>query len=191
MKPINVGLLGVGTVGGGTFEVLARNQEEITRRAGRGIVITKIADKDLARARKIAGNAATVTADAYEVVNDPSIDIVIELIGGTSIAQKLILKAIENRKHVITANKALLATHGNEIVAAARAHGVMVAFEAAVAGGIPIVKTLREGADRQPNRMDRRHHQRHQQFHPLRDAGERLELRQCPEGSAASGLRRS
>jgi homoserine dehydrogenase len=94
MKPINVGLLGVGTVGGGTFEVLARNQEEITRRAGRGIVITKIADKDLARARKIAGNAATVTADAYEVVNDPSIDIVIELIGGTSIAQKLILKAI-------------------------------------------------------------------------------------------------
>src|SRR6476661_217353 len=145
MKPINVGLLGVGTVGGGTFEVLARNQEEITRRAGRGIVITKIADKDLARARKIAGNAATVTADAYEVVNDPSIDIVIELIGGTSIAQKLILKAIENRKHVITANKALLATHGNEIVAAARAHGVMVAFEAAVAGGIPIIKALREG----------------------------------------------
>jgi len=145
MKPINVGLLGVGTVGGGTFEVLARNQEEITRRAGRGIVITKIADKDLARARKIAGNAATVTADAYEVVNDPSIDIVIELIGGTSIAQKLNLKAIENRKHVITANKALLATHGNEIVAAARAHGVMVAFEAAVAGGIPIIKALREG----------------------------------------------
>ncbi len=145
MKPINVGLLGIGTVGGGTFEVLARNQEEITRRAGRGIVITMVADKDLERARKLVGTAAAVTADAFEVVNHPDIDIVIELIGGTTIAQQLILKAIENGKHVVTANKALLATRGNEIFAAAQKKGVMVAFEAAVAGGIPIIKALREG----------------------------------------------
>jgi len=145
MKPINVGLLGIGTVGGGTFEVLARNQEEIKRRAGRGIVIKMVADKDVERARKLAGSAATVTADAHEVVNSPDIDIVIELIGGTTIAQNLILQAIANGKHVVTANKALLATHGNEIFAAAQARGVMVAFEAAVAGGIPIIKALREG----------------------------------------------
>ena len=145
MKPIKVGLLGIGTVGSGTFEVLARNQEEITRRAGRGIVITMVADKDLKRARKLVGKTAAVTADAFAVVNHPDIDIVIELIGGTTIAQQLILKAIENGKHVVTANKALLATRGNEIMAAARKHGVMVAFEAAVAGGIPIIKALREG----------------------------------------------
>jgi len=145
MNPIKVGLLGIGTVGGGTFEVLARNQEEITRRAGRGIEITMVADKDLERARKLVGTAATVTADAFEVVNHPDIDIVIELIGGTTIAQQLILKAIENGKHVVTANKALLATRGNEIFAAAQTKGVMVAFEAAVAGGIPIIKALREG----------------------------------------------
>jgi homoserine dehydrogenase len=145
MKPINVGLLGIGTVGGGTFEVLARNQEEITRRAGRGIVIKMVADKDVKRARKLVGKSAIVTDDAFAVVNHPDIDIVIELIGGTNIAQQLILKAIENGKHVVTANKALLATRGNEIFAAARKHGVMVAFEAAVAGGIPIIKALREG----------------------------------------------
>jgi len=145
MKPVNVGLLGIGTVGGGTFEVLARNQEEITRRAGRGIVITMVADKDVERARKLVRNTAVVTADAFEVVSHPDIDIVIELIGGTTIAQQLILKAIENGKHVVTANKALLATRGNEIFAAARQHDVMVAFEAAVAGGIPIIKALREG----------------------------------------------
>ena len=145
MKPINVGLLGIGTVGGGTFEVLARNQEEITRRAGRGIVITMVADQDLERARKLVGKAAVVTGDAFEVVNHPDIDIVIELIGGTTIAQQLMLTAIENGKHVVTANKALLATRGNEIFAAARKHDVMVAFEAAVAGGIPIIKALREG----------------------------------------------
>jgi len=145
MKPINVGLLGIGTVGGGTFEVLARNQEEITRRAGRGIVITMVADKDIERARKLVGKGAVVTADAFEVVSHPDIDIVIELIGGTTIAQQLILKAIENGKHVVTANKALLATRGNEIFAAAQKKGVMVAFEAAVAGGIPIIKALREG----------------------------------------------
>ena len=145
MNPIKVGLLGIGTVGGGTFEVLARNQEEITRRAGRGIEITMVADKDLERARKLVGKAAAVTADAFEVVNHPDIDIVIELIGGTTIAQQLILKAIENGKHVVTANKALLATRGNEIFAAAQKKDVMVAFEAAVAGGIPIIKALREG----------------------------------------------
>ncbi len=145
MKPINVGLLGIGTVGGGTFEVLARNQEEIQRRAGRGIVISMVADKDVERARKLVGDSAEVTSDAFEVVNHPDIDIVIELIGGTTIAQQLVLKAIENGKHVVTANKALLAHSGNEIFAAARKQDVMVAFEAAVAGGIPIIKALREG----------------------------------------------
>jgi homoserine dehydrogenase len=145
MKPINVGLLGIGTVGGGTFEVLARNQQEIMRRAGRGIAITMVADKDVERARKIVGNAATVTADAFEVVSHSDIDIVVELIGGTTSAKQLVLNAIENGKHVVTANKALLATHGNEIFAAARKRDVMVAFEAAVAGGIPIIKALREG----------------------------------------------
>jgi homoserine dehydrogenase len=145
MNPICVGLLGIGTVGGGTWNVLARNQEEITRRAGRGIRITKVADKDLARAKQLVGGRAAVTADAWEVVNDPAIDIVVELIGGYTVALDLVLKAIANGKHVVTANKALLATHGNEIFAAAQKMGVMVAFEAAVAGGIPIIKALREG----------------------------------------------
>ena len=145
MKPIHVGLLGIGTVGGGTFAVLRRNQEEITRRAGRGIVIKMVADKDLGRARKLVGDAAEITDDAYKVVGNPDIDIVIELIGGTKIAKDLILAAIDNGKHVVTANKALLATHGNEIFLAAQKKGVMVAFEAAVAGGVPIIKALREG----------------------------------------------
>lgn len=145
MKPINVGLLGIGTVGGGTFTVLRRNQEEITRRAGRAIVLKMIADKDVKKARKLVGKSVIVTADAMEVVNHPDIDIVVELIGGTTVAKQFILKAIKNGKHVVTANKALLAIHGNEIFAAAHKHGVMVAFEAAVAGGIPIIKALREG----------------------------------------------
>ncbi|OGA34855.1 MAG: homoserine dehydrogenase, partial [Betaproteobacteria bacterium RIFCSPLOWO2_12_FULL_64_23] len=145
MNPICVGLLGTGTVGGGTWNVLARNQEEIQRRAGRGIRITKVADQDLARARQLVAGKAAVTADAWEVVNDPAIDIVVELIGGCDVARELVLKAIANGKHVVTANKALLATHGNEIVAAAQNMGVMVAFEGAVAGGIPIIKALREG----------------------------------------------
>ncbi|OGA00625.1 MAG: homoserine dehydrogenase [Betaproteobacteria bacterium RIFCSPLOWO2_02_FULL_62_17] len=145
MKPINVGLLGIGTVGGGTWDVLARNQEEITRRAGRGIVITAVADKDQARAKKVTGGKARLTADANDVVTDPDIDIVIELIGGYTAAKEFVLKAIANGKHVVTANKALLATHGNEIFAAAQKMGVMVGFEAAVAGGIPIIKALREG----------------------------------------------
>ena len=145
MRPIYVGLLGIGTVGSGTFRVLQRNQGEITRRAGRGIQISVVADKDLARARSIVGDAARLTDDAFVVVRDPEIDIVVELIGGYSVAKDLILAAIENGKHVVTANKALLATHGNEIFAAARRKGVMVAFEAAVAGGIPIIKAVREG----------------------------------------------
>ena len=145
MKPISVGLLGIGTVGGGTWRVLARNQEEITRRAGRGIEITVVADKEVERAKQITGGSARVTADAYEVVRDPTVDIVIELIGGYGVARDLVLAAIENGKHVVTANKALLALHGNEIFAAAQKKGVMVAFEAAVAGGIPIIKALREG----------------------------------------------
>ena len=145
MNPIRVGLLGIGTVGGGTFNVLRRNQEEILRRAGRGIVIDLVADKDQARARKLVGDAARLTDDAFAVVRDPAIDIVVELIGGYTVAKDLILAAIENGKHVVTANKALLATHGNEIFAAARRQGVMVAFESAVAGGIPIIKALREG----------------------------------------------
>jgi homoserine dehydrogenase len=145
MKPIHVGLLGIGTVGAGTWTVLSRNQEEITRRAGRGIVITKVADKDLERAKKITGGRVAVTGDANDVVTDPDIDIVIELIGGYTFAKDMVLKAIANGKHVVTANKALLATHGNEIFAAAQKKGVMVAFEAAVAGGVPIIKALREG----------------------------------------------
>ncbi len=145
MKPINVGLLGIGTVGSGVWEVLGRNQEEITRRAGRGIVIAKVADKDTERAKKLTGGKVVVTGDANEVVSDPNIDIVIELIGGYGVAKEFVLKAIANGKHVVTANKALLATHGNEIFAAAQKKGVMVAFEAAVAGGIPIIKALREG----------------------------------------------
>ena len=145
MKPINVGLLGIGTVGGGTFTVLKRNAEEITRRAGRPIVITTVADKNLELARKVTGGDVKLTDDAFSVVTDPEIDIVVELIGGYGVAKELVLKAIENGKHVVTANKALLAVHGNEIFAAAQKKGVMVAFEAAVAGGIPIIKALREG----------------------------------------------
>ncbi|HET9700736.1 MAG TPA: homoserine dehydrogenase, partial [Burkholderiales bacterium] len=145
MKPINVALLGIGTVGGGTFTVLRRNQEEIMRRAGRGIAIKVVADKDQERARKIVGNDAEVIGDAFAAVARPDVDIVVELIGGYTVARELVLKAIENGKHVVTANKALLATHGNEIFAAAHRKGVMVAFEAAVAGGIPIIKAVREG----------------------------------------------
>ena len=145
MKPINVGLLGIGTVGGGTFTVLKRNEAEITRRAGRAIRISVVADKNTALAKQIAGDSARITDDAFSVVTDPEIDIVVELIGGYGIAKELVLKAIENGKHVVTANKALLAMHGTEIFAAAQKKGVMVAFEAAVAGGIPIIKAVREG----------------------------------------------
>ncbi len=145
MKPINVGLLGIGTVGGGTFTVLQRNAEEIARRAGRPIRIVLVADRNVEHAKQVTGGACRVTDDAFSVVNDPEVDIVIELIGGYGVAKELVLKAIANGKHVVTANKALLATHGNEIFKAAQDKGVMVAFEAAVAGGIPIIKALREG----------------------------------------------
>ena len=145
MKPINVGLLGIGTVGGGAYTVLMRNQEEIGRRAGCSITMKVVADKDLEKVRAIVGERAIITGDAFEVVANPEIDIVVELIGGTGIARELILKAIANGKHVVTANKALLAQHGNEIFAAAHKADVMVAFEGAVGGGIPIIKSLREG----------------------------------------------
>lgn len=145
MKPIQVGLLGIGTVGSGVFNVLRRNQEEIRRRAGRGIEITMVADLDVERARKLVGEGVQVVSDARAVIANPDIDIVIELIGGYGIAKALVLEAIAAGKHVVTANKALLAVHGTEIFAAASAKGVMVAFEAAVAGGIPIIKALREG----------------------------------------------
>ena len=145
LSPIRVGLLGIGTVGSGTFNVLKRNQEEIRRRAGRGIEITMVADLDVARARALVGDGVRVVDDARKVVASPDVDIVIELIGGYGIAKALVLEAIESGKHVVTANKALLAVHGTEIFAAAHRKGVMVAFEAAVAGGIPIIKALREG----------------------------------------------
>ena len=145
IKPINVGLLGIGTVGGGTFAVLRRNAEEIARRAGRPIRITMVADKNLDMAKRVAGSACRITDDAFSVVADPEVDIVIELIGGCGVAKDLVLKAIANGKHVVTANKALLAMHGNEIFKTAQDKGVMVAFEAAVAGGIPIIKAVREG----------------------------------------------
>ena len=145
LKPIRVGLLGIGTVGGGTWEVLRRNADEIQRRAGRAIQITLVADKATAHARSIVKGKARVTGDAFEVVRSDEVDIVIELIGGYTIAKDLVLEAIRNGKHVVTANKALLATHGNQIFTAAQKQGVMVAFEAAVAGGIPIIKALREG----------------------------------------------
>jgi homoserine dehydrogenase len=145
MKPIQVGLMGMGTVGSGTFNVLQRNQSEIKRRAGRGIEISMVADLDKPKAQAMAGPQVKVVSDAREIIANPDIDIVVELIGGYGIAKALVLEAIAAGKHVVTANKALLAVHGTEIFAAAHAKGVMVAFEAAVAGGIPIIKALREG----------------------------------------------
>ncbi|GAB3355558.1 MULTISPECIES: homoserine dehydrogenase [Giesbergeria] len=145
MKPIQVGLLGIGTVGSGVFNVLQRNQEEISRRAGCGIQITMVADLDVERAQSVVGNSVQVVNDARAIIANPDIDIVVELIGGYGVAKALVLEAIAAGKHVVTANKALLAVHGTEIFAAASAKGVMVAYEAAVAGGIPIIKALREG----------------------------------------------
>jgi homoserine dehydrogenase len=145
MKPIQVGLLGIGTVGSGVFTVLARNQEEIQRRAGRSIRIHTVADLNTQRAQELVQGQAEVVNDARKVIQNPEIDIVVELIGGYGIAKDLVLEAIAHGKHVVTANKALIAVHGNEIFKAAHDKGVMVAFEAAVAGGIPIIKALREG----------------------------------------------
>lgn len=144
-KELRVGLLGIGTVGGGTFNVLKRNAAEITRRTGVNIHILQVADRNVALAAEVTGNASIVTDDAFAVVSNPNVDVVVELIGGYTIAKELVLKAIANKKHVVTANKALIALHGNEIFAAAKANNVIVAYEAAVAGGIPIIKALREG----------------------------------------------
>lgn len=144
-KEIRVGLAGLGTVGGGTWAVLNRNASEISRRAGRSIRVTCVADLDIAKAEKMVAGKARVVPDAMAMARDPEIDVVVELIGGYGFAKEFVLEAIRNGKHVVTANKALLATHGNEIFAAAQAKKVMVAFEAAVAGGIPIIKALREG----------------------------------------------
>jgi homoserine dehydrogenase len=145
LKQLNVGILGLGTVGGGTYTVLTRNAAEITRRSGYAINVVQVADKNLALAQRVTAGKVPLTDDAFAVVNNPAVDVVVELIGGYTLSKELVLQAIANGKHVVTANKALLAVHGNEIFAAAQARGVMVAFEAAVAGGIPIIKALREG----------------------------------------------
>ncbi len=145
MNPVKVGLLGLGTVGCGTVSVLARNGDEIARRAGRGITITRAAARDLSRPRGCDTGGIALTDDAMAVVDDPQVEVVVELIGGDTLARELVLRAIDNGKHVVTANKALIAKHGNELFARAREKGVMVAFEAAVAGGIPVIKALREG----------------------------------------------
>ncbi len=145
MKQLNVGILGLGTVGGGTYTVLKRNAAEITRRTGVHIKVVQVADKNTTRINELTNGEVNVTDDAFAVVSNPEVDVVVELIGGYTIAKDLILKAIENKKHVVTANKALIAVHGNEIFSAAQKMNVMVAFEAAVAGGIPIIKALREG----------------------------------------------
>jgi homoserine dehydrogenase len=145
MKPINVGILGLGTVGGGVVQVLARNGGEIARRAGREIRVTHATARDLNKPRAVSLDGVKLVADANDIITHPDIDVVCELIGGDTFTKELVLKAIANGKHVVTANKALLAKHGNEIFAAAQKHKVMVAFEAAVAGGVPIIKAVREG----------------------------------------------
>ena len=153
MKPVRIGLLGLGTVGGGTVNVLARNREEIARRAGRAIEVTQAAVRSRAKARICETSGVVLREDPFEVVNDPGIEIVVEVIGGTDLARELVLRAIDNGKHVVTANKALIALHGNEVFAAAHEKGVTVAFESAVAGGVPIIKAIREGLA--GNRIDR------------------------------------
>ena len=145
MKQLNVGILGLGTVGGGTYQVLTRNAAEISRRTGVAINVVQVADRNLQHAKSAVTANINVTDDAFSVVNNPDVDVVVELIGGYTLSKELVLKAIANKKHVVTANKALIALHGNEIFAAAKANHVIVAFEAAVAGGIPIIKALREG----------------------------------------------
>lgn len=145
VRVLNVGILGLGTVGGGTYQVLTRNAAEISRRTGVAINVVQVADKNLAQAKAIVSENTSVTDDAFLVVNNPEVDVVVELIGSYTLSKELVLKAIANKKHVVTANKALIAVHGNEIFSAAKANNVIVAFEAAVAGGIPIIKALREG----------------------------------------------
>ncbi|PPD22333.1 MAG: homoserine dehydrogenase, partial [Methylobacter sp.] len=145
MKPVKVGILGLGTVGGGTVNVLTRNAAEIARRAGRDIIITRASARDLSRSRICDTSGITLTTDPLDIINDPDIEIVLELIGGTGLVKELVFKALEQGKHVVTANKALIALHGNEIFNKASEKGLIVAFEAAVAGGIPIIKAIREG----------------------------------------------
>lgn len=145
MKQLNVGILGLGTVGGGTYTVLTRNAAEISRRSGVAIKVVQVADRNVEHAKATVASGVDVTDDAFAVVNNPNVEVVVELIGGYTLSKELVLKAIANKKHVVTANKALIALHGNEIFAAAKANNVIVAFEAAVAGGIPIIKALREG----------------------------------------------
>lgn len=145
MKQLNVGIVGLGTVGGGTYTVLKRNGDEMARRTGVDIKVTHVADRNIERANELTGGDVEITDDAFALVANPAVDVVVELIGGITIAKDIVLKAIENKKHVVTANKALIAMHGNEIFSAAQKMGVMVAYEAAVAGGIPIIKALREG----------------------------------------------
>ncbi|MBK1690834.1 homoserine dehydrogenase [Ectothiorhodospira mobilis] len=145
MKPVKIGLLGLGTVGGGTVRVLTRNRDEITRRAGRGIEIIAAAARNLDSLGDLDTTGMRLTEDAFQVVDDPEVEVIVELIGGLSPARELVLRAIDQGKHVVTANKALIAHHGNEIFQRAQEKGVMVAFEAAVAGGIPIIKAIREG----------------------------------------------
>ena len=145
MQSVNIGVLGLGTVGSGTVTVLRRNIKEIVGRAGRDIAITRAADRTLEKERNYDVSGIDITTDAFDVVNDPDIHVIVELIGGTGIARDLVLQAIENGKHVVTANKALIALHGNELFAKAQEKGVTIAFEAAVAGGIPIIKAMREG----------------------------------------------
>ena len=145
MKPVRIGLLGLGTVGGGTVTVLKKNADEIARRAGRAIEITHASARDISKARDCDLDGVALTTDSFAVVDHPDIDVVVELIGGTGVAKELVIRAIEQGKHVVTANKALIALHGNEIFSLAQNKGVMVAFEAAVAGGIPAIKAIREG----------------------------------------------
>jgi len=145
LKPVKVGVLGLGTVGGGTVNVLKRNAQEISRRAGREIIVTRASARDLTRERICDTQGITLSTEPFDIINDPEIEIILELIGGTSLAKELVLKAIENGKHIVTANKALIALHGNEIFTAASKANVMVTYEAAVAGGIPIIKAMREG----------------------------------------------
>jgi len=145
LKQLNVGILGLGTVGGGTYTVLTRNTAEISRRSGVEIKVVQVADRNIEHAKAAVASGVDVTNDAFAVVNNPNVDVVVELIGGYTLSKDLVLQAIANKKHVVTANKALIALHGNEIFAAAKVNNVIVAYEAAVAGGIPIIKALREG----------------------------------------------
>jgi homoserine dehydrogenase len=145
MKPVKIGILGLGTVGGGAAVVLQRNAAEIARRAGREIVITRASASDLTKSRLCDTSKIAMTQNGFDIINDPEIDIIVETIGGAGIVKDMVMQAIENGKHVVTANKSLIALHGNEIFAKASEKGVIVAFEAAVAGGIPIIKAIREG----------------------------------------------